>query len=197
MKKLIIAAAIAAGALVTQAASFSWTTSAKAYSIADTTIAAGLAAGTTYGIGSKNADSMSNQITSYGATWTYVMTLTCGTETDTISGSLVAGDFSSRMVNETGLSSTIFDLKSGEDSRTVNYSIVLTGTLTDGLDKSWTITSDALEGSVTYAGIGDLGIKSAGPSSWSTPGSSGVPEPTSGMLMLVGLAGLALRRRRA
>ena len=30
-----------------------------------------------------------------------------------------------------------------------------------------------------------------------TPDPSGVPEPTSGLLMLVGLAGLALRRRRA
>ena len=197
MKKLIIVAAIAAGALASQAASFNWTTSAKAYSIADTTMAAGLAAGTTYGIGSKNADSMSNQITSYGATWSYLITLTYGTETDTISGSLVAGDFSSRVINETGLSSTIFDLKSGEDSRTVNYSIVLTGDVTDGKGASWTITSDAIEGSVSYAGIGDVAFSTAGPSSWSTPGGSGVPEPTSGLLMLIGMAGLALRRKRA
>ena len=196
MKKLIIVAAIAAGALVSQAASFNWVTTAKAYSIADTTIAAGLTAGTTYGVGSKNADSMSNQITSYGAVWTYVMTLTYGTETDTISGSLAAGDFSSRMILEKDLSSTLFDLGVGETSRTVDYSIVLTGTLTDGLDKSWTITSDTISGSTTYAGIGDLKISSATPSSWSTAGSS-VPEPTSGLLMLVGLAGLALRRRRA
>ena len=196
MKKLIIVAAIAAGALVSQAASFDWTTSAKAYSIADATIGAGLAAGTTYGVGNKNADSMSNQITSRSAVWTYVMTLTCGTETDTISGSLVAGDFASRMVQENGLSSSIWDLKSGEDSRTVNYSIVLTGTLTDGLDKSWTITSDTITGSKTYAGVGDISFASAGPTQWTTAGSS-VPEPTSGLLMLVGLAGLALRRPRA
>lgn len=194
MKKIVIAAAIAAGALVSQAASFNWTTTVKAYSIADTTIAAGLAAGTAYGIGSKNADSMSNQITSYSAVWSYVITLTHGTDTDTISGTLGSGDFASRMINEVGLSSTIFDLGSGESSRTIDYSIVITGNLTDGLNKDWTITSDAIVGSVSYAGIGDVAFSTAGPAGWST---AAVPEPTSGLLMLVGLAGLALRRRRA
>ena len=196
MKKLIIAAAIAAGALVTQAASFDWVTSGKAYSIADATIGAGLAAGTTYGVGSKNADSMSNQITSYGAVWTYLITLTDGTTTDTLSGSLGSGDFSSRAVNKS-LSSTLWDSATGESPVTINYSIVLTGTLTDGLDKSWTITSDTITGSASWAGTGDITFKTAAASSWSTPGGSGVPEPTSGLLMLIGMAGLALRRKRA
>ena len=194
MKKMVIVAAIAAGALVSQAASFDWATSAKAYSIADTTIAAGLAAGTSYGIGSKNADSMSNQITSYGAVWSYVMTLTSGSNSDTIEGTLGSGDFSSRMINEAGLSSTIWDSATGDNPVTVNYSIVLTGTLTDGKGADWTITSDAIVGSTTWAGTGDIKIMSAGPSQWST---AAVPEPTSGLLMLLGLAGLALKRKRA
>ena len=121
MKKLIIAAAIAAGALASQAASFDWMTSGKAYSIDSTTIAAGLAAGQTYGVGSNNASSMSNQITSYGAVWTYVMTLTSGAKSDTIEGSLVSGDFASRAVYELGLSSTIWDGATGENPVTVNY----------------------------------------------------------------------------
>ena len=196
MKKLIIVAAIAAGALVSQAASFSWETSGKAYSIADATMAAGLAAGTTYGVGSKNADSMSNQITSYGAVWSYVLTLTDGTTTDTLSGTLGSGDFSSRYVQKT-LSSSIWDGATADDPVNVTYSLVFTGTVTDGQSKSWTITSDTITGTKQYSGVGDLALSTSGPSSWSTPGSSGVPEPTSGMLMLVGLAGLALRRRRA
>lgn len=194
MKKLIIAAAIAAGALASQAASFDWMTSGKAYSIDSTTIAAGLAAGQTYGVGSNNASSMSNQITSYGAVWTYVMTLTSGAKSDTIEGSLVSGDFASRAVYELGLSSTIWDGATGENPVTVNYSIVLTGTLKDGVDKDWTITSDAIVGSTTWAGTGDIKITSAGPTQWST---AAVPEPTSGLLMLLGIAGLALKRRRA
>ena len=196
MKKLIIVAAIAAGALASQAASFLWETSGKAYSIADATMAAGLAAGTTYGAGSANKDSMSNQISSYGATWSYVITLTAGSTTDTLSGSLGSGDFSSRYINKT-LSSTIWDSATADTPVTVDYSIVLTGTLTDGQSQSWTITSDTIEGSTSYAGVGDITFATSGPSSWSTPGGSGVPEPTSGLLMLIGMAGLALRRKRA
>ena len=37
----------------------------------------------------------------------------------------------------------------------------------------------------------------AGATSWASVSGSAVPEPTSGLLMLVGLAGLALRRKRA
>ena len=194
MKKLIIAAVIAAGAFVSQAATFTWGTSAKAYSIAATTMTAGLAAGTTYGIGSKNADSMSNQITSYSAVWTYVMTLTSGETTVTLNGTIGSGDFDSRAINKTGLSSTIWDGATGDSPVTVNYSIVITGNVTDGLDKNWTITSDTIVGSKQYSGVGDISIQSAGPSQWST---AAVPEPTSGLLMLLGMAGLALRRRRA
>ncbi len=195
MKKLMIVAAVAAGALVSQAASFNWLTSGKAYSIADATIAAGLAEGTTYGIGSKNADSMSNQITSYGAVWSYVITLTDGTTTDTLSGTLGSGDFSSRVVQKE-LSSSIWDGATADAPVNVDYTLVFTGTLTDGQNNSWTITSDTIMGSKQYSGVGDLAFSTSGPSSWSTPGSSGVPEPTSGLLMLIGMAGLALRRKR-
>ena len=195
MKKLIIAAAIAAGALVSQAASFSWVTSGKAYAIDSTTMTAGLAAGQTYGVGSNNASSMYNQITSFGAVWSYVITLTDGVTSEELSGTLVAADFSSRYVNETsGLATSLFDGATGDDPITINYSIVLTGNVTDGLDKNWTITSDTIAGTWKYSGVGDLKLSTVAASSWST---AAVPEPTSGLLMLLGMAGLALRRRRA
>ena len=191
MKKLLIAVTIAASAIASQAASFKWDTSDKAYSIAADTIAAGLAAGKTYSVGTGNASSMYNQISSYGAVWTYVITLTAGTTTDTLSGTLGSDAFGSRYIN-TSLSSTIWDSASSDSPINVDYSIVLTGKLTDGLGETWTITSDAITGSQTYAGIGDIKFTTSGASEWST-----VPEPTSGLLMLVGLAGLALRRKRA
>ena len=193
MKKLIIVAAIAASALVSQAASFDWVTGSKAYSIAADTITAGLSAGH-YGVGSNNASSMSNQISSFGATWAYEITLTSGSNSDVINGTLTSGDFSSRAIYATGLSSTIWDSATSESPITVDYSIVITGTLKDGKNVEWTLTSDAIVGQVDFAGIGDIAFSTATPSGWTA---ASVPEPTSGLLMLLGMAGLALKRKRA
>ena len=189
MKKLMMmlgAVALAAGV---QAASFNWQTSTKAFSIAADTIAAGLANGN-YGVGSSNADTMKNQIDSYSATWFYALTTDNGTTTETFTGSLVGDSFSSRKIN-IDLSSDL--VTPGAD---VNYSIVLTGSLTDGKGKEFDLTSNTITGTFEANTIGDIQFESAGATSW-TASAAAVPEPTSGLLMLVGLAGLALRRRRA
>lgn len=192
MKKLMIAAAVACVAIVSNAASFTWGTSAKAMSVSATAIAAGLTDGTVYNVsGTANADTMSNQITSYGAVWSYVMTLTTASGTDTLSGTLGSGAFSSRKINMS-LESALFDSASISNPVAFDYSIVLTGTLKDGKDATVELTSNAITGKATFGG-GDLALSTAGASSWT----ASVPEPTSGLLMLLGMAGLALRRRRA
>ena len=43
---------------------------------------------------------------------------------------------------------------------------------------------------------GNVGTTLSTASNWSSYGSSAVPEPTSGLLMLLGMAGLALKRKR-
>ena len=60
----------------------------------------------------------------------------------------------------------------------------------------------ALTGNINGSGgvsksisLGDLYDTTADPGNWHTVGA--VPEPTSGLLLLIGVAGLALRRRRA
>ena len=186
MKKLMMMLGAVALATGVQAASFNWATSGKAYSIDDAVLNAGLAAGKTYAIGTANADTMSNQMTSFAATWAYTLTLSDGTTSDTLTGSI--DSFTSRMIN--------LDLSSdlAVPGKDLTYSIVLTGKVTDGLDKTWDITSNEITGSWHVNDTGDLALSTEGASSWST---AAVPEPTSGLLMLVGLAGLALRRRRA
>ena len=194
MKKLMIALAVVCAAAVTQAATFAWGTSGKAFSIDATTVTAGLAAGH-YGVGSNNNSTMYNQISSFTATWAYEITFPSGTDSDVISGSLVASDFSSRYVSVSDLSS---DLVVQTDPVTqVGYSIVFTGTLKDGKGNNWTLTSDAVTGTWDVPSIGDLNFKTAGPSGWTVAGGSAVPEPTSGLLLLLGVAGLALRRKHA
>ena len=72
----------------------------------------------------------------------------------------------------------------------------------------YTTTEDATDywmgnyGTVTLASaqdvsVADLALKMGGTGSATAWSTAAVPEPTSGLLMLLGMAGLALRRRRA
>lgn len=191
MKKLLIAAVTVAVAVVAQAATFSWKSDSKAFSIATATLDAGLTADKYYAVASSgNANTMYNQITSYAATWAYEITFTSGTDTDKISGSLGSDDFSSRAIQLDGLSSAI--LKQTDPVTPVNYSIVITGTIKDGKGATWDLTSDAIVGTWNVPSLGDLALTTAGPA-----GFTAAPEPTSGLLLLLGVAGLALKRKRA
>ena len=61
-------------------------------------------------------------------------------------------------------------------------------------EKASVTTGD--DGNASFsAGIGRLDSATAAASAWTT--ASSIPEPTSGLLMLIGMAGLALRRKRA
>ena len=197
MKKLLIAAAAVAVAIASQAATFNWKTDSKAYSIATATIDAGLVDGTHYAAAtSSNGNSMYNQITSYAATWAYEIVFTGTSGSDTISGTLESGDFASRLIVKKSLSS---DLIVQTDPVTpVNYSIVITGTIKDNDGATWTLTSDAISGTWDVPSLGDINLTTAGPTGWTVAGTAPViPEPTTGLLVLLGVAGLALRRRRA
>ena len=194
MKKLLIAAAAVAVAVAAQAATFDWTT-AKAYSIATATLNAGLANGTHYAAAtSGNANTMYNQISSYTATWAYEITFTSATGSDTISGSLSGNDFSSRLIQANNLSSSV--VVQTDPVTPVDYSIVITGTIKDKDGKTWNLTSDAITGTWQVPSLGDIALTTAGPSGWTAAGTAPViPEPTTGLLVLLGVAGLALRRR--
>ena len=186
MKKLMIAVAVVLAAVAVQAATFNWATSTKQF--APNIDLANLAAGT-YGNSTAYITALS------GVTWTFSMALDNGTDTDTVNGTPV---FKLNKVNVTGLSSDVVFLPGASDpNNNVNYSIVLTGTYNDGT-ADWTITSAPIEGVESFSSLSALTIGSGIATQWTVAGGAPViPEPTTGLLVLLGVAGLALRRRRA
>ena len=188
MKKLIVAAAIVCAAACSQAAYYTW----------------GL---------SQNIDNWEGNAPKYngnplyegGKIYLYLGTIgyTEGEGFDLSSATLVtSGDFNSSLHmygnnNWVFSSSNLVKANGGQD-----YTLILTG---DG--KSFeeimtngghfvlrTGTSESISNDmITYASFIDYNKIVA--SDWTTYGA--IPEPTSGLLLLLGMAGLALKRKRA
>lgn len=174
MKKLMIALVAVGFGLCAQAASinwsFSWATDASGADLPDGTTA-------------------------------YLMAVSSMSVADATSA-LTAFTFDTNKALDTGLTST-----AGGNGAELNRTVAsdLTGSqtfyavLVNGDQYAITHTVDT-----TMKAIGDTVVaffelsQEDGTSlmSWQKGGVSSIPEPTSGLLMLVGLAGLALRRRR-
>lgn len=86
-------------------------------------------------------------------------------------------------------------------SYTAYLMIFDTATITDDSNFYLTATKSlqTFSGATDIANVkwGSQSTPSQAAGAWKSVGGSAVPEPTSGLLMLVGLAGLALRRKRA
>lgn len=193
MKKLIIMAAAIALGVSAQAATFMWQTMAQAYgpSVANLTPDAS----GNYAVGTANADRMRAEGNSQGVTWTYVMLLSDGTNNEQINGTVTT--YSSNKISENITTSTIA-LPSDESTMNLSWDIVITGTKTTEAG-TYTYVSNHIIGNGDYTKLSDAMISSAAPSSWAitVPTTPVIPEPTTGLLVLLGVAGLALRRRRA
>ena len=193
MKKLAIMVAAIALGVSSQAATFMWQTVAQAYgpSVANLTPDAS----GNYAVGTANADRMRAEGNSQGVTWTYVMLLSDGTNNETIEGTVA--NYSSNKIAE-NITTTTIDLPSDDSTKNISWDIVITGTKTTEAG-TYTYVSNHIIGNKDYTKLSNPEIISAVPSSWdiTVPGPTPpvVPEPTTGLLVLLGVAGLALRRR--
>lgn len=191
MKKIMMALAVVGLAFGAQAATFNWKSSANAQAID----AASVLYNGTYTAGGVN---MKNK-----GTWSYVLSIfdaSTGDLVGSVSGSSIKFSTTGSKFNTSGI-----EIAAAKDGTTYNYEMLITGTLTalndrgvdGGFDYSAAQLSTTLSGSITTAAMGTTDFTTGTPSMWTVSGVTAVPEPTSGLLMLVGLGALALRRRRA
>lgn len=184
MKKLIIAVAIVCAAALSQAATVGWSNMGLASYNGDKYLM--------FVIGQKGATSVA----------TITALLDAGTAVDSyaVGGGSVASGTANVPQNSSGVAiadqgtytafMVLFDA-AVPVAGTAKYIVLEGGNNGTG----YTQTIGATTASITFVGGNAASMVSAG--TWKTFGASSVPEPTSGMLILLGMAGLALKRRRA
>ena len=177
MKKLLIAAAIACVAAISQAATVNWTISGVKAD-GNTAPTAGWAVMAFYT--AKDAG--------FGAIESAIKAGTAGDlafESKTLTVSFGAGKVAAHDANATGITDT---------SKNYDFYFVVFNDADATKATAYAMMSDPNK---EYSSMAAKFTTSATFSA-STPWvSTSVPEPTSGLLMLLGVAGLALRRRRA
>ena len=180
MKKLILAMVVAISAIAVNAASIKWN-SGTVYNYAGTKANAGTAAVTAYLYSITEAE------------YTSLSSKTAA-EIYQVAGSSVGTLVTSQKTSALGAANITQNVTGGtSESPVTYYGVVL---YVDSIsDSSVPYVKAALQ-SVTFQddGVSTLGNLATNAGSWT---SSAVPEPTSGLLMLLGMAGLALRRKRA
>lgn len=191
MKKLILAVAVIGTAIATQAATVSWA-SAKMFT----------AAGETGGFSSTAIKS---------AATGYLFTLTASEYDKFLSDYNANGDMSSvwkayekNLDSATGTAKTATmssaaTIKTDANVGDTVYGAIIYTYHDDTLDKDFYIANIATgtvgaESGLTLANLGTIYLGGTNPDS--TGGWQVVPEPTSGLLLLLGVAGLALRRKQ-
>ena len=180
MKKLIIALAAVVMAVAVQAATVSW------------------GSGTIYTPGAEGAFTTTKAAAS--SVSFYLWTMDAETYAATTLDSIAKLDTSTATATakNNALGGTVnYQNKTSYDAGdTVNWAVLFK--YTDANDKEWYIANKGsgqvndLGGALSFSNLASASSGYAAVGGWTA-----VPEPTSGLLMLLGMAGLALRRKRA
>ena len=175
MKKIMIMLGAVAMAACVQAAAVSWSTGALKTANAD---------------GSFTGTNLSGTWANYDVTVTFYAD-NAGTMGAALTGITGNTDTSASLGNFGATTSDSF-AAGGE----YWAQVVITATTKADTPVTYTMTSDAVKFTAPDTGNLKLNFSTEGamPGAWST---ADVPEPTSGLLLLLGVAGLALKRKRA
>ena len=209
MKKLMFMLATVACAATMQAAVFDWSTSSKLYGVT----AASVVDNGSYGAASSGSTDRGDKVLT---SLSYVLTLfdaSTDAEVGSASGTVSYGSLGK--VDTSGI-----NVAAAAQGTTYKYVLALTGAQSDlqsrgevtsgeyKYDYSAATVATELSGTITTATMGNTDLGNIVPSAWTvsgitkTPvgggggGGGGVPEPTSGLLLALGGAMLALRRKR-
>ena len=184
MKKLIVMMAIAMTAAVVNAAACTW------------------------GISGAATASIKNGSTTWSAAGSNpVAYLFLTSDSAAVTAALEKGAMDTTFAKATTSTFTSRGRFSGVDidipAETASYSMVLVYTDSADANKIWyqisSVTSNASgsDDASTPAVMASFAASSFSSTGWSSATATNIPEPTSGLMLLLGVAGLALKRKRA